>query len=120
MFAGTAPPLPLWLPHPSRFSEGGLTCGSDAVRLGTFTDGGGTTLGPEGNNDSNPLPNARRFSAGLCSSATAMDALLLNMSYYDIFIFPVRVNHCHSGCSKFVRLPTNLQVEEPAFPDHST
>jgi hypothetical protein len=61
--------------------EAGKTAGAALpVTIGGGTAAGATALacvaatarGPEGNSESNPLPSARRFSAGLCSSIAAI------------------------------------------------
>jgi hypothetical protein len=46
-----------------------MTTGADATAVAAPD---GTTRGPDGSNESNPLPSARRFSAGLCSSTAAI------------------------------------------------
>jgi len=46
----------------------------------------GTTLGPEGSNESSPRPNALRFSTGLCSSIAAIGAPLKYIVSRYIFV----------------------------------
>jgi hypothetical protein len=46
-----------------------MTTGAEATAVAGPDE---TTRGPDGNSESNPLPSARRFSTGLCSSIAAM------------------------------------------------
>lgn len=60
---------------------GGITTGADATAVAGPDE---TTRGPEGNSESNPLPSARRFSAGLCSSIAAIH---LSQKIYRVTIY---------------------------------
>jgi hypothetical protein len=48
------------------------TCGGITTGVTPLAGEDETTRGPDGSSESNPLPSARRFSAGLCSSIAAI------------------------------------------------
>src|SRR6185312_12587536 len=72
---------------------GGITTGAEATAVVGPDE---TTRGPDGSSESSPLPNARRFSAGLCSSIAAIHLSPENISCHDIF--PCLLTCPNRGC----------------------
>src|SRR5256885_16527905 len=69
---------------------GGITTGAEATAVADTDE---TTRGPDGSSESNPLPSARRFSAGLCSSIAAIN---LSFSLYIVLRYIFIPNKtCH-------------------------